>query len=350
MPNYTPQLSGSSILWVSQSTNAEWITTYTSSNPTLVAAGKHTGSFTGGSLHLTYIDMTQSGSHSIWGVWTGSEEYHTESGANSHGIPANSQSIFTSSYGQSSSAYPTEHLGLLSESIVMKITLEDDGSLLIANSQSGADTSGFYFSSSGAVGIGTTSPTTNFDVKTTSNLATLASPAFTGRPSFTDALFTDMTATSITASHGMKGNVNGTATNATNATNVTTATDSGNATHYITFVDSASGTQQLKTDAGITYNPSTNVLGATVGSAVTATCAATVAVNAGGDEEGAVGPILYSSDRTPDGGCETVFGCQDVEVDCTKKGIWINGGLITHDRGTFTFQYGDSTTTIRVGK
>ena len=50
------------------------------------------------------------------------------------------------------------------------------------------------------------------------------------------------------------------ATNATNATNVTTTTDSGNAVHYITFADSTSATQQLKTDNGIQYNPSTNTL------------------------------------------------------------------------------------------
>ena len=50
------------------------------------------------------------------------------------------------------------------------------------------------------------------------------------------------------------------ATNATNATNVTTATDSGNATHYLTFADSTAATQQLKTDAGLTYNPSSNNL------------------------------------------------------------------------------------------
>ncbi len=52
-----------------------------------------------------------------------------------------------------------------------------------------------------------------------------------------------------------------TATNATNATNVTTATDSGNASHYLTFVDSTAATQQLKTDAGISYNPSLNRVG-----------------------------------------------------------------------------------------
>ena len=50
------------------------------------------------------------------------------------------------------------------------------------------------------------------------------------------------------------------ATNATNATNVTTAADTGNAEHFVTFTDSAAATQQLKTDAGAKYNPSTNTM------------------------------------------------------------------------------------------
>jgi len=49
-----------------------------------------------------------------------------------------------------------------------------------------------------------------------------------------------------------------TVTNATNATNVTTTTDLGNQNHYLTFVDSTAATQQLKTDTGILFNPSSN--------------------------------------------------------------------------------------------
>jgi len=49
-------------------------------------------------------------------------------------------------------------------------------------------------------------------------------------------------------------------TNATNATNVTTAADSTNAERFVTFAASSAATQQLKTDAGIKYNPNSNTV------------------------------------------------------------------------------------------
>ena len=227
------------------------------------------------------------------------------------------------------------------------MTFDDDGNLTMQTTESAADTIAFYVSKSGAIGIGTTTPGTSFEVAGTSNLAKLASPAFTGRITAPDCQFTQMTSTGITCSDslGMKGNLNGnalSATNATNATNVTTAADSGNATHYVTFVDAAAATQQLKTDNGLTYNPNTNLLSATT------VCANTLVVGAGTDEEGTQGPILYSLDQSPDGGCESIYACEDIEIDCARKGIWINGGLISHDRGTFTFTYDGKSTTIKV--
>ena len=48
---------------------------------------------------------------------------------------------------------------------------------------------------------------------------------------------------------------------ATVATTVTlTATNSTNATHYLTFVDAATGNEEVRTDTALYYNPSTNVL------------------------------------------------------------------------------------------
>ena len=37
-----------------------------------------------------------------------------------------------------------------------------------------------------------------------------------------------------------------------------------NAAHFITFVDSSSGNENIKVDTNLTYNPSTNILSATV--------------------------------------------------------------------------------------
>jgi Phage tail repeat like len=42
-----------------------------------------------------------------------------------------------------------------------------------------------------------------------------------------------------------------------------TATNTTNATHYITFVDAATGNENIRTDTGLTYNPSTGVLTST---------------------------------------------------------------------------------------
>ena len=42
-----------------------------------------------------------------------------------------------------------------------------------------------------------------------------------------------------------------------------TATNTTNATHYLTFVDSATGNEDVRTDTNLTYNPGTNILSAT---------------------------------------------------------------------------------------
>lgn len=52
-----------------------------------------------------------------------------------------------------------------------------------------------------------------------------------------------------------------TAGNATVAATVTlTATNTTNATHYLTFVDAATGNEDMRTDTALSYNPSTNIL------------------------------------------------------------------------------------------
>jgi len=71
-------------------------------------------------------------------------------------------------------------------------------------------------------------------------------------------------------------NISGNASTATTATTVALVpTDSTNSTHYITFVDTASGNENVRTDTALTYNPSGNVLTATFVSStqVTATTA-----------------------------------------------------------------------------
>jgi hypothetical protein len=71
----------------------------------------------------------------------------------------------------------------------------------------------------------------------------------------------------VTAAGGFIGNLTGnadTATLATTATAATTvtlvATNSTAAAHFITFVDTATGNENVRTDTDLTYNPSTNTL------------------------------------------------------------------------------------------
>jgi hypothetical protein len=71
----------------------------------------------------------------------------------------------------------------------------------------------------------------------------------------------------VTAAGGFIGNLTGNATTATNATTAAVATtvtlvatDTTAATHYITFVDTATGDENVRTDTNLTYNPNTNTL------------------------------------------------------------------------------------------
>ncbi len=57
------------------------------------------------------------------------------------------------------------------------------------------------------------------------------------------------------------GNVIGNASSSTVASTVTlTASNTTNATHYITFTDTATGDEAVRTDTNLTYNPNTNTL------------------------------------------------------------------------------------------
>src|SRR5210317_2072043 len=57
------------------------------------------------------------------------------------------------------------------------------------------------------------------------------------------------------------GVFSGTVTTATNSTTVTlVATNSTDASHYITFVDAATGNENIRTDTSLTYNPSSDTL------------------------------------------------------------------------------------------
>jgi hypothetical protein len=94
----------------------------------------------------------------------------------------------------------------------------------------------------------------------------------------TGIVLTHTDADNITLSVGtLNQSTSGTAANATLSATSTIADDTGNASHGVVFVDSLTGAQALKSNSGITFNPSTNVLttttfsGALSGQAATAT-------------------------------------------------------------------------------
>lgn len=79
----------------------------------------------------------------------------------------------------------------------------------------------------------------------------------------------DSTGITLESGKVLTGNVTGTADIATTVTLV--ATNSTDAAHYLTFVDSATGNENMRTDTGLTYNPSTNTLSASVAAFTTLT-------------------------------------------------------------------------------
>ena len=81
----------------------------------------------------------------------------------------------------------------------------------------------------------------------------------------------NITYTYSSAKGSWKGNVGSSA--ATNTlTSTLVATNTTDATHYPVFVNSATGNEEMRTDTGLTYNPSTGLLSAAgfSGGAVTA--------------------------------------------------------------------------------
>ena len=139
------------------------------------------GYFSGSSAQFHYLDMTQSGSASQGGPWTGSLTPFTESGANSHGIPVGSASFFTSSwaygngthsYGTTASAFAGDPYGAtrgyIEYTTSVVLLASDEGDFSIAQSTSYGSPNNrthFYASGSGKIGIGTSSPTDDIDLK-----------------------------------------------------------------------------------------------------------------------------------------------------------------------------------------
>lgn len=97
----------------------------------------------------------------------------------------------------------------------------------------------------------------------------------------------------------LTGNVTGNADTASNASNAytvsLTATNTAAAEHFLTFVDTATGNEDIRTAIGLTFNPSTNTLSTTTFS---------------GDLEGSVTGNIYTNLLTSADSSEVVVGTQ----------------------------------------
>jgi collagen type I/II/III/V/XI/XXIV/XXVII alpha len=143
---------------------------------------------------------------------------------------------------------------------------------------------------------GNSSTATTATTATTVTLNTVAGPSSTHFLLFADgstgnedvratSSLTYIPSTGTLSSTVFSGSLTGNADTATTASIATTvtlsATNTTAATHFITFVDAATGNENVRTDTDLTYNPSTNTLtavtfsGALSGNATTATTAAT---------------------------------------------------------------------------
>ena len=177
---YTFYITGSGAAWVTHSYQdtpgtGSW---FSSSNPDLIASGSASGYFIGDRYKPLRLDMSVSGSHSAQGIWSGSYVPYTESGANSHGIPVGSASIFTASWAYSGSygeyltgsdgAAPTSWPSGATQTASYEMIVDDNSNFIIQETSSAHgvnDRVHYFVSSSGKIGIKTKTPTNDIDLK-----------------------------------------------------------------------------------------------------------------------------------------------------------------------------------------
>jgi len=128
-----------------------------------------------------------------------------------------------------------------------------------------SDTSGYSTNS------GTATTATNAGHATTADSATSATTAGSATNATNATNCTNATeATHATsADTATSAGTAGSATDSTNAANIATATSSTSANFYPVFVSTTSGNLPAKVDAGLTYNPNTNILSSTFSGNIT---------------------------------------------------------------------------------
>ena len=134
-----------------------------------------------------------------------------------------------------------------------------------------------------------------------------------------------------------------TATTATNATNVTLAAGSLT-TNYVTFAEGTTGNRPIKTDTGLTYNASTNLLGASIsGNAATATTLATARTIGGVSFNGSANINLPGVNTT---GNQNTSGSS---ASCTGNAATVTNGVYANTNNSVGLTFGTSDTNPVVG-
>ena len=111
---------------------------------------------------------------------------------------------------------------------------------------------------SGIAAIATTVTLVNTESTAATHYITFVDSATGNENVRTDTSLTYNPSTNTLTASTFSGNLTGTADNATTVTLV--ATNTAAATHFITFVDTATGNENVRTDTDLTYNPNTNTL------------------------------------------------------------------------------------------
>ena len=118
----------------------------------------------------------------------------------------------------------------------------------------GTDTTGQYAKSITISGVGITANTAGADDGTDYTISSSATSANTANTIVYRGLNGDFSAGTITA------NLTGTASQATNSTNVAVTNATDNVTYNMSFVANTSGNNAVRTSSTVTYNPSTSTL------------------------------------------------------------------------------------------
>jgi hypothetical protein len=147
----------------------------------------------------------------------------------------------------------------------------------------------------------------------------------------------------------LTGNVNGDLTGNANSATVAstvalTASNTSAAAHYITFVDTVTGNEQIRTDTGLTYQPSTNTLAAGVLNVTTVNTTTVSATSVSATN--ITGNIFTSLIDTADSSAITVTPAMIFSSDVTVENELFIGGDIfpdtseSYNLGSYTKKFG----------